>query len=228
MLKKLFQEWRSVDLMQSALDEMSQMIDLAQEMITGAIRELTEATPLPFDVAAKDRELNLMQVEIRRKIIRHLHINPRQDVLACVTLLHVVIYVERLGDYAKNIHEAATVLKGTPFDRIAESDALLELSRQVLNIMTIARDALSSENVTHAKRILEAHHQISEGARGVINRLIRQEHPEGSYATMATMYARYLKRISGHLMNAASTVINAFDQIGFYPEKDGKGPGDDE
>ena len=123
MLKKLFQEWRSVDLMTSALDEMGQMADLGAEMVSAAIPRADRGYADSVRRSEKGRKNSTgCRSRSAGRSVRHLHINPRQDVLACVTLLHVVIYVERIGDYAKNMHEQAQILNGAPFERVAESE----------------------------------------------------------------------------------------------------------
>ena len=43
-------------------------------------------------------------------------------------------------------------------------------------------------------------------------------------AVIAALASRYTKRISAHLSNLASSVVNPFDRIGFRP---GEGPPED-
>ena len=38
-------------------------------------------------------------------------------------------------------------------------------------------------------------------------------------AVSTALYARYLKRISAHMMNVASSMVNPFDRIGFRQEE---------
>ena len=46
-------------------------------------------------------------------------------------------------------------------------------------------------------------------------------------AVSTALYVRFLKRISAHLMNIASSVVNPFDRIGFRDD-DPTNPSDDE
>lgn len=223
MFKQLIRGLTTKDLMKSAMDDMDKMMVLIHKMIQSAVLELTEDQPIKFDIAEEDEKLNQLQKEIRSKVIRHLHINPKEDILISFTLVTAIIFIERVGDYAKNIHS----LKGSlslPFADVAYSKELVELGEKVLEVIVLARSALSSENETDAKKVIELHRKISNKANKMIEELVKLEKSEGGHVALAALYARYLKRISGHLMNAASTVINAFDMIGFYP---GKG-GDDE
>jgi len=46
-------------------------------------------------------------------------------------------------------------------------------------------------------------------------------------AVSTALYVRFLKRISAHLMNIASSIVNPFDRIGFRDD-DPDNPSDDE
>lgn len=223
MLKQLFESLRSGYPVSKVMQDLDDMVNLAEEMNRAAIRELIADEPLTIDVVAKDRDLNAMQQEIRRKVIRHLALNPKDEVLAYVTLVNVVIFVERLGDYAKNIHELKLALDG-PFSEVCCSDALTALSEKVLDVFQAARRALSSEDEADARKVLDMHKMIGAESREVIDSLLRKKQTDDQFIAVAAMYARYLRRISAHLMNASSTVINAFDMIGYYPGKEGSQP----
>ena len=63
----------------------------------------------------------------------------------------------------------------------------------------------------------------------LLNALIVREDPDlvCREAVSSALYVRFLKRISAHLMNIASSVVNPFDRIGFRDD-DLENPQDDE
>jgi phosphate uptake regulator len=130
-----------------------------------------------------------------------------------------VTFLERLGDYAKNLRELSQALD-RPFAEVPHADRLRALTGEVLGMFDLTRRALATEEVQEARAVLAKNRAISAEARRLIESFLREPQGDSRPAVLAVLFARYLKRISGHLMNAASSVINAFDQIGFYPEKD--------
>ena len=38
-------------------------------------------------------------------------------------------------------------------------------------------------------------------------------------AASVTLYARYLKRVGGHLKNITTTMLNPYEEIGYRPSK---------
>jgi phosphate uptake regulator len=76
---------------------------------------------------------------------------------------------------------------------------------------------------------MSEHWWIARRADGILNSLIVREDPDlvCSEAVSAALYVRFLKRISAHLMNIASSVVNPFDRIGFRDD-DLENPQDDE
>ncbi len=222
MLKNLFRKWTTQDPMQSAMGDVDKMLVLAQTMIESAVQELTADVPLTFDIYAEDRKLNEIQQGIRRKLIRHLAVNPSEDIVAGVTLVNVIIFVERLGDYAKNIHELKGALT-VPFADVCCSERLVDLGQRVIEILDAARTALSADNDKAASEVLDMHAAISKQAQEIIQFLVAQQKTTENHTALVVLYARYLKRVSAHLMNASSAVVNAFDMIGYYPGKNSTG-----
>ena len=47
--------------------------------------------------------------DVRRKVMTHLSLGNTSDLTAGLVLISIVIDIERIGDYSKNIHDLATV-----------------------------------------------------------------------------------------------------------------------
>jgi phosphate uptake regulator len=47
----------------------------------------------------------------------------------------------------------------------------------------------------------------------------KQEYKDQKEAASVTLYARYLKRVGGHLKNITTTMLNPYEEIGYRPSK---------
>ena len=96
-------------------------------------------------------------------------------------------------------------------------------------MFTLLIEALPKGDVEKAKEVMGEHWWISRRADEILNSLIVRSDPVlvCSEAVSSALYVRFLKRISAHLMNIASSVVNPFDRIGFR-EGDLENPQDDE
>ncbi|MFW6346866.1 MAG: PhoU domain-containing protein, partial [Halomonas sp.] len=76
----------------------------------------------------RDRAVNELERSIRRKVLRHLTVNPGHDVAICLALMSVAKDAERIGDYCKNVFEVGTFYREgfhvpryqQPLDEVAE------------------------------------------------------------------------------------------------------------
>ena len=81
-------------------------------------------------------------------------------------------------------------------------------------------DCLPNNDEAKAREVMSEHWWISRKCDDTIVTLIEKDDPGISCRDAVTLalYMRYLKRVSAHLMNIASSVVNPFDRIGFRVE----------
>jgi phosphate uptake regulator len=84
-------------------------------------------------------------------------------------------------------------------------------------MFTLLIEALPTADVAKAKEVMGEHWWIARRSDEILNSLIA--HSDNDLvcheAVSTALYARFLKRVSAHLMNIASSVVNPFDRIGF-------------
>ncbi len=221
MFRRLFELWRKEDLLHQALGDAEEMLRKAQKLFHMA------TAPLFFDeevngesIYALDREINALEIEIRRKVMEHLSVAPQQDTTAALVLTTITVDIERIGDYAKNFFELRELYGSS----ISDAPVFVKLRRVHDSISrmfddTIAAFANADANV--ARRVMETHILNSKDCEEVIAALVRSpfsaENLAPNQEVLAALTARYLKRTSAHLKNIASSVVNPFDRIGFKP-----------
>jgi phosphate uptake regulator len=171
------------------------------------------------DIYAKDQLINAYEREVRRKVFTHLAVVGERDLHAGLVLVSVVIDIERIGDFTKNIVELALHhperLRCGNFE-----DHVRKIEAAVKTMFRLLLEALPGNDEAKAREVMSEHWWIARRSDEIVNSLIERDDPSlpGREAVTTAMYARFLKRVSAHLMNVASSVVNPFDRIGFRGE----------
>ncbi len=219
MLKELLGMLRAKSPLNSMLAEFTKMIEKAEWMFDASVQVLMREKPaedVKEEIYSKDKEINEHQRSIRRKIIRHLSVQPGTDVPACLMLMSVVKDAERMGDFCKNIYELGAVLDVT-FDSGRYKTPLIELSEQVENLFGKTRKAFERSDEEIARSIMSKGGRISKQCDMLLQQLIVDEIPTKK-AVGYTLLARYFKRISSHLTNIATSVVTSVDNLDYLDE----------
>ena len=110
MFDRVISLWKSEDLLSQAWEESFQMMVLSNEMFSAAIRYLRRGEEIKTlkNLKKRDREINEFQKSVRKKVVTHFSISQKvEDFPSGLVLLNIVVDVERLGDYTKNILDLA-------------------------------------------------------------------------------------------------------------------------
>jgi phosphate uptake regulator len=219
MFKELLEILRAKSPLKDMLTEFTQMLEKTEWMFDTTMKVLLaekKAADVQKDIYAKDKEVNEHQRSIRRKIISHLSLHPRADVPVCLVLMSVVKDAERMGDYCKNIFELG-VMFDVAFDRGRYKTPLKELAEQVENLFSKTRKAFmwSDEQIAHS--IIAKGEAINKQCDMLITQLIADDLPTKK-AVAYTLLARYIKRVSSHLANIATSVVTSVDNLDFRDE----------
>ena len=146
-----------------------------------------------------------------------------EDLSAGLVLVSIVIDIERIGDYTKNIYDLAVHHpKILVVDQL--EDRVSELEEFTSNFFTHTIQAFKEDDTELASNLMISYkEQMSQQSDAIVNDVIGNKIggiTTGEGAAIA-LYARYLKRISAHSRNLVSSIVNPFDRIG-YPEKEAK------
>jgi phosphate uptake regulator len=196
------------------------MLEVSEGMFKDSVASLRKEAPLEDDIYARDKQLNKFEREVRRKIVSHLAVSTHPDITLALVLTSIVIDIERIGDFTKNIVELATNLSQA-FDGGELDDDISTIEETVSEMMEDIAPALGESDVEKARRILERHGEISGMVDKSLQALVSGEALAGSsgQAVTAALYLRYLKRVSAHVKNVATSIVNPYHRIGFR-EKD--------
>ena len=221
LLSKLFSE---ANLYVQALEESYTMLDMDWTMYEASVKSLrqSDSGELDVDVYKLDKQINAYERDVRRKIMTHLSLTGGRDLSPGLILISVVIDIERIGDYTKNICDMAQQHPRRLDAKSMESD-LQDIESKVTKLFTDMITAFKDSDGGMARKIMSGYKEgISKQADAITNRIIAGEVTDldPSDATTTAMYARYLKRIAAHSRNIITSVVNPFDRIGYpYSEE---------
>jgi phosphate transport system protein len=225
MFKEFFDLFRRENLLRQAFERSREMLEEDREMFDAAVRSLREQgdARVEVDIYAKDQMINAYEREVRRKVYTHLAVAGEKDLHAGLVLASVVIDIERIGDYTKNIVELAlhhpTRLHCGPFE-----ETVRKIETTVKTNFELLMEALPENDEAKSREVMSEHWWISRKSEEIVRTLIESEEPHlpCQEAVTTALYVRFLKRVSAHLMNIASSVVNPFDRIGFRGSEPGK------
>jgi len=210
--------WRREGLLKEVLEKIGRMFEENRAMFQAASDALMEHKEMAMDIYKEDQEINKYEMEIRKKILEHLSINPKQDVTFSLVLLGVARDVERTGDFSKNIYELSRKypgrLKGGRY-----GDELRRVKDQVLEMFDLTWAAFDGSLVEKAERVMDMHNEdIAKKLNRMIDEIIDDKEIGVRDAVTCALLCRYLKRVSAHLKNIASSVANPFDRIRYVKD----------
>ena len=224
MFDRVISLWKSEDLLSQAWEESFEMMVLSNEMFSAAIRYLRRGEKIKTlkNLKKRDREINEFQKSVRKKVVTHFSISQKvEDFPSGLVLLNIVVDVERLGDYTKNILDLAIHY---PDPLVSENclNSLKEIEDDILSRFTDTLTAIEQQDEKLAKKLLKSYRKsFSNMSDKIVNDGIsgKQEYKDQKEAASVTLYARYLKRVGGHLKNITTTMLNPYEEIGYRPSK---------
>ena len=221
MLKEFFNLLKSDSLFEQALSECHEMLEIVREMFNSSTNSLRnpKTEEYPLNIYEMDKKINHFERDVRRKIMTHLTVNPQQDLSSGLVLVSVVIDIERMGDYTKNIYDLA-VKYPEKLSTGKYEDAISKMEDDVKNYLNQTIDAFKNQDIELGRKLMEEYKtDISSVSNEIVNEVVASKDSDLSagQASALCLYLRYLKRISAHSRNLISSIVNPFERIG-YPE----------
>jgi phosphate uptake regulator len=221
MFKKWLAIFKKDTLIDRAFKRSFLMLNLTREMFLKAKESLRnrEDSEVDVDVRNQDLEINKYEREVRRNVFNHLVVSGAENLPSGLILVSIIIDIERIGDYTKNIVELALEhpgkLKGGKFEK-----DLQRVETAVEDNFDKTRVCFESDDKIMALKLLEEYKWVNdvcdENLEGLIKEKDKDIHPGDAVAL--GIYFRWLKRINSHLRNITTSVANPFDRIGFEPK----------
>ncbi len=210
MLKQLFGLGRPSTLIEAAFRDITRMLQQAGRMLDHSLAVLLDNRELEVDLEGMDDVIDEAERMVRRSILEHLSVSPRQDLVASLILASVVQEAERIGDFARGLAGVAALAKAPRSGPFA--DELRTLALRVRSLFEQCEEALREDDGVMARALMVTQREL----KAELTRYLHEIADSDLTADMALVYgssATMLRRISSHLSNIVSTVIQPFDRI---------------
>lgn len=197
-----------------AIREMERMGHMAISNLERAMNALVTLDEQEIEqVYQVERQIDYLNHEITSYLVK---VNgttlPADDAKSIGGLFHVVNDIERIGDHAENIADAAVarLKQNIGFSESAKHE-LSSMLDMVIKITTYALDMFSSNNQEHMQEILDLEDHVDETERELqeshIQRLTRGE-CTASAGMMFSDIISGLERVSDHATNIAFSLLD--------------------
>ncbi len=220
MFRELLAIWRKTDPLKEMYESLISMIEEGEWMFEAAWKAASSGRVPPDvkeEIYRRDVEVNRTERTIRRRIVEHLSVQPGVDVPACLILMSVVKDAERIGDYCKNILEAAE-LEAEPVTKCEFFRSFDEAYTGIHATFHKTRKALAESDEVLGLEVIVEERDITARCDALVERMAAGSLP-AELAVPWALLARYLKRVSAHLGNMASSLVMPLHKLDYYDEK---------
>ena len=197
-----------LDSVRRALLAMGEQVDEVLEASGKALLE--RDTDLGNRIIAGDQQTDSMEMEIDHLCLEILA--RRQpvagDLRFLTSVLKLVIDLERIGDLGVSIAERVVELDRE--EPLISYDQLLRMLSTAREMLAGALEALETQDVDRANRMIEKDRFINDSHTRIFNEVLvrMRESPENIFrATRVQAISKYIERIGDHATNVAEWVI---------------------
>ena len=197
--------------LESLQSRLLEMGGLAEERVRAAVQGLVTRDPALFEkVLLGDEPINQLHIEVDRRCFRllALHQPMATDLRAIVAAVKINTDLERVGDLAVNIAEAAKRYALHP-----PVKKLVDIPRMGAIAQSMLRDALDSfvrRDIALAQQVLNEDDRLDELKTAIFRELLTYMLADPATVEPAIdliLISRHLERIGDHATNIAEDVI---------------------
>ena len=213
MFEKLFglsRPSRPSTLIQSAVDDVCEMLRTSRRMLELSLAALLDNQPLDADLDAMDDAVDEGERMVRRSVLEHLSFDPRKDLVLSLVLVSMVQDAERTGDFAIGLAELVPLTgkrREGPF-----RDELATTSKWVLPMFGQCEKVFQSGDREGAQQLIDRAAEVRRALTDYIRRVAASD-LSADLAVVYSSAARSLRRVVAHLSNIASAVTQPYDRI---------------
>ena len=195
--------------------EFGQMLDAGRHVFDTAANAFLGGTDLEIirkDLFKTDKRINRAERRIRREIVVHASVHGAVEFPACLVLMSIVKDAERVGDYGKNLFDLAELAPRAPEGE--QRNALVQLKDRISQMMAACREVFDSNDKEAATRLIVMAKAIEDICDERIRALVQGTLVDEMAPAYVLAY-RYIKRVTSHARNVASSVVQPLDKLDF-------------
>lgn len=197
-----------------AMNEMERMADLANENLNRAMNALITLDEDDIqEVYEVEKNIDFLNHSITNYLVRINQLSlPIEDLKGIGSLFHVINDIERIGDHAENVADAARMRKekNLEFSKDAQSE-LGDMLEMVNKVIQYSVEMFSKNNEEHLKDIMELEAQVDDKERELqqlhVERLTKNECTPEAGMIFSDIVSG-LERVADHATNIAFSIFN--------------------
>lgn len=183
-------------------------------METISREEVSKEKDIIKEISKEDDKINEYASEVRKHILEYLAENSAPDVKSSLVLTSLIIDLERLGDYTKDL------AKITLFDPINLFDGgylniIKDYKEHLMKLFEHTIVAFGQNDKDMAEEVMKMNKEFRKKSEKLLLELNDDSRLRKRDAITYTLMTRYFRRVAGHLENIASSVISPFPYLGF-------------
>ena len=220
VFKELLRVLSGEDPARNLMGEFLEMRTLAAELVVTASRYYWDP-PCPTDerkrIYKQDIKINKAERSIRKQMVALLADSTTLDQAHFLILMSIAKDVERVGDYAKNLIEAAELTdESLPDDENVRQ--LADIWKIVESMLEEVGPAVENSDAGLAEELNTRGRATIQRCDKLLARIAESDYSAG-VAVKLVLGTRYYKRICGHLLNVSSSVIMPFHKLDYFDEE---------
>lgn len=187
------------------------LADMVSQAIDNALEALvTRNLKLAEDIIANDVQINKLRFDIEEACLALIATQQpaASDLREIVAIIHMVVEMERMGDYAAGIAKTTIMMSEEPLLKtLKKFPKMGEMSREML---LDSIDAFKKRNADQARAIAAQDSRIDDMYQSIFRKLIKIMAKEPEMVTRCTYLlwcAHNLERIADRVTNIAEQII---------------------
>ncbi len=190
--------------------DIARMGGLAEDMLSDAIQAIaTRDSILADTVVSRDPQLDNLQIEVEKKILRLLALRQplARDLRQTISALKIAAELERIGDLAKNIAKRAKLID--QLEPVSALKGVARMGRLVGGQLKRVLDAYSALESEAAVKVRTRDEEVDEHYNALFRELLTymMEDPRTISACAHLLFvAKNLERIGDHCTNIAEEI----------------------
>lgn len=198
--------------MQSEFGEMLEAGRLAFGLASDALLGRTDPEEIRNELFKTDKRINRSERQIRKEIVVHASVHGVTDFPACLVLMSIVKDAERIGDYSKNLFDLAKLAPHCPAAELGED--LAQLKTRIGELMATCHEVVDRDQGEEATEVIRTAQRIEDHCDEKVRELIVGAGEPKMGPTYVLAY-RYFKRVTAHVRNIASSVVQPVHKLDF-------------
>jgi phosphate transport system protein len=190
--------------------DLARMGGLAEDMLSDAIQAIgARDLALAETVVSRDPQIDNLQVEVEKKILRLLALRQplARDLRQTISALKIAAELERIGDLAKNIAKRAKIVDS--IEPIAALKGVARMGKLVVAQLKRVLDAYAALETDAAGKVWTRDEEVDEHYQSLFREVLTymMEDPRTISACAHLLFvAKNLERIGDHCTNIAEEI----------------------